>query len=59
MGHVGPNVMAFLAFGLTPRGLEGLGGDLDADCLASQDIQVPLRMRVGTPLDPTITISPP
>ena len=50
MGHVRPHLMALLAFGFPPRGLERLGRDLDTNRVALQDIQVPPRMRVGTAL---------
>src|SRR5271168_3999717 len=50
MSHVRPHLMALLAFGFPPGGLERLGRDLDANRVALQDIQVPPRLCVGTAL---------
>jgi nucleoside-diphosphate-sugar epimerase len=47
VSHIGPHLMSFLVFWFPPRGLERLGRDLHTDRVALQDIQVPLRMRVG------------
>jgi len=50
VGHERPNIMAFFTFRFPPRRLEGLGGDLHANGLARQDVQIPLRVGIGAPL---------